>query len=66
MQQRIVLGTGSGRCGTLSLARLLSRQPGVACLGLKEDPPDCSDRVRSRIRLYADRGGHADRDFQRD
>ncbi len=37
MQQRIVLGMGSGRCGTLSLARLLSRQPGV--MFSHEDPP---------------------------
>ncbi len=29
MQQAIVLGMGSGRCGTLSLAQVLSRQPGV-------------------------------------
>lgn len=37
VQQRIVLGIGSGRCGTLSLARVLSRQPGV--MVSHEDPP---------------------------
>lgn len=37
MQQRIVLGMGSGRCGTLTLAQVLSRQPGVAVS--HEDPP---------------------------
>ena len=37
MHQAIVLGTGSGRCGTLSLARLLSRQPGVVVS--HEEPP---------------------------
>jgi hypothetical protein len=37
MQQRIVLGMGSGRCGTLSLAHVLGRQPGVMIS--HEDPP---------------------------
>lgn len=29
MNKRIILGIGSGRCGTLSLAHVLNRQPGV-------------------------------------
>ncbi|MBC7078735.1 MAG: class I SAM-dependent methyltransferase, partial [Synergistales bacterium] len=37
MQQRIVLGMGSGRCGTLSLARVLSQQLGV--IVSHEEPP---------------------------
>jgi hypothetical protein len=37
MGQSIVFGIGSGRCGTLSLAQVLSRQPGV--MVSHEDPP---------------------------
>lgn len=29
LNQHIILGLGSGRCGTLSLAHVLNRQPGV-------------------------------------
>ena len=29
LNQHIILGIGSGRCGTLSLAHMLNRQPGV-------------------------------------
>ena len=37
MTQRIILGTGTGRCGSFSLARLLNQQPGVQVS--HEDPP---------------------------
>ena len=36
-KQQIVLGIGSGRCGTLSLARLLNQQPDVQAS--HEEPP---------------------------
>lgn len=37
MEQKIVLGIGSGRCGTFSLARLLGMQP--ECVSTHEEPP---------------------------
>ena len=59
---RIVLGLGTGRCGTLSLARLLDRQPG--CRATHEEPPllawDAEDPgkwVRARFGRMRRRGG---------
>lgn len=37
MEQKIILGMGSGRCGTFSLPRLLGMQP--ECVSTHEEPP---------------------------
>jgi len=65
MESRIILGIGSGRCGTRSLADVLNRQPG--CRVTHEERPllawdadQLGERLRARFarwRKRRDAGG---------